>query len=55
MLRLVATDNKGEPLATCVIRVRVIAQQQESSAINPVKRLSKIQVNGEDRIPYARN
>lgn len=55
MLRLVATDNKGEPLATCVIRVRVMTQQQESAAINLKQRLSNLQVDGEDRILYARN
>jgi hypothetical protein len=29
LLRLVATDNQGEPLATCVIRVRVVATREE--------------------------
>jgi hypothetical protein len=29
MLRLVATDNQGEPLATCMIRVRVVAPKEE--------------------------
>lgn len=30
LLRLVATDNQGEPLATCTIRVRVVAIRENS-------------------------
>jgi hypothetical protein len=33
LLRLVATDNKGEPLATCTIQVRVVAPQETSERL----------------------
>ncbi len=54
MLRLVATDNKGEPLATCMIRVRVVAKP-ESSGIIQEWMVSKMQVDWKDRFPYARD
>ncbi len=45
MLRLVATDNKGDPLATCTIRVRVVAKQETSELLPGQK----------DRLTYARD
>jgi hypothetical protein len=53
MLRLVATDNQGEPLATCVIRVRVLTEPQGNSANNPKQKLAIMQTLWKDRKPYA--
>ena len=58
MLRLVATDNKGEPLATCIIRVRVVATQEVSEVLQTQMQADRWHLYPgklEGLNPYARN